>query len=40
MPEGVYHFAFEAGSHAEIEAKRAELVGKGVRALPSEKRLR
>ncbi len=34
MPEGVYHFAFEAGSHAELEAKRAELIGKGVRVTP------
>jgi catechol 2,3-dioxygenase-like lactoylglutathione lyase family enzyme len=34
MPEGVYHFAFEAGSHAELEAKRAELIAKGVRVTP------
>ena len=34
MPEGVYHFAFEAGSDAELEAKRSELLGKGVRVTP------
>jgi catechol 2,3-dioxygenase-like lactoylglutathione lyase family enzyme len=34
MPEGVYHFAFEAGSEAELEAKRAELIGKGVKVTP------
>jgi len=34
MPEGVYHFAFEAGSLAELEAKRAELIGKGVKVTP------
>jgi catechol 2,3-dioxygenase-like lactoylglutathione lyase family enzyme len=34
MPEGVYHFAFEAGSQAEIEAKRAELIAKGVKVTP------
>ena len=34
MPEGVYHFAFEAGSQAELEAKRAELIGKGVKVTP------
>ena len=34
MPEGVYHFAFEAGSEAELQAKRAELIGKGVKVTP------
>src|SRR5262249_28640567 len=34
MPEGVYHFAFEAGSQGELEAKRAELIGKGVKVTP------
>ena len=34
MPEGVYHFAFEAGSQAELEAKRAELIGKHVKVTP------
>ena len=34
MPEGVYHFAFEAGSEAELDAKRAELIGKGVQVTP------
>ena len=34
MPEGVYHFAFEAGSEAELDAKRAELIGKGVKVTP------
>ena len=34
MPEGVYHFAFEAGSQAELEAKRAELIAKGVKVTP------
>ncbi len=34
MPEGVYHFAFEAGSAAELDAKRAELIGKGVKVTP------
>ena len=34
MPEGVYHFAFEAGSQAELEAKRAELIRKGVKVTP------
>jgi catechol 2,3-dioxygenase-like lactoylglutathione lyase family enzyme len=34
MPEGVYHFAFEAGSDAELEAKRSELLGKGVQVTP------
>jgi len=34
MPEGVYHFAFEAGSQAELEAKRDELIKKGVKVTP------
>jgi len=34
MPEGVYHFAFEAGSQAELEAKRAALIEKGVKVTP------
>ena len=34
MPEGVYHFAFEAGNEAELEAKRAELIKKGVKVTP------
>src|SRR5262249_3251720 len=34
MPEGVYHFAFEAGTHAELEEKRAELIAKGVKVTP------
>ena len=34
MPEGVYHFAFEAGSDAELETKRTELIRKGVRVTP------
>jgi catechol 2,3-dioxygenase-like lactoylglutathione lyase family enzyme len=34
MPEGVYHFAFEAGTDAELEAKRSELIRKGVRVTP------
>ena len=31
VPDGVYHFAFEAGTPAELEAKRAELIAKGVK---------
>src|SRR5262250_957661 len=34
MPEGVYHFAFEAGTQAELEQKRAELIAKGVKVTP------
>lgn len=34
MPEGVYHFAFEAGSAEELDAKRAELIRKGVKVTP------
>ncbi|HUO04158.1 MAG TPA: VOC family protein [Candidatus Binataceae bacterium] len=30
VPAAFYHFAFEAGSTAELEAKRRELIGKGV----------
>jgi catechol 2,3-dioxygenase-like lactoylglutathione lyase family enzyme len=34
MPQGFYHFAFEAGSREELAAKRAELIGKGVKVTP------
>lgn len=34
MPEGVYHFAFEAGTQTELETKRAELIEKGVKVTP------
>ena len=34
MPEGVYHFAFEAGSPAELAAKRSELIARGVKVTP------
>ena len=34
VPDFFYHFAFEAGSVEELEAKRAELVEKGVRVTP------
>jgi catechol 2,3-dioxygenase-like lactoylglutathione lyase family enzyme len=34
VPEGVYHFAFEAGSAEELVAKRKELIGKGVKVTP------
>ena len=34
MPQGFYHFAFEAGSPEELAAKRAELIAKGVRVTP------
>ncbi len=34
MPEGLIHFAFEAGSPAELAAKRAELIAKGVKVTP------
>jgi catechol 2,3-dioxygenase-like lactoylglutathione lyase family enzyme len=30
VPSAFYHFAFEAGSEAALEAKRKELIGKGV----------
>ncbi len=31
VPEGVYHFAFEAGTPDGLAAKRAELIAKGVK---------
>ena len=31
VPEGFYHFAFEAGTAEQLEAKRAELIAKGVK---------
>lgn len=31
LPDGMIHFAFEAGSPEALEAKRQELIGKGVR---------
>ena len=34
MPDGVYHFAFEAGDEAELNARRAELIAKGVKVTP------
>ena len=34
VPEGVYHFAFEAGSAEELADKRKELIGKGVKVTP------
>lgn len=34
LPEGLYHFAFEADSQAGLEAKRAELIRKGVKVTP------
>lgn len=34
VPEAFYHFAFEVGSLQELEAKRAELIAKGVRVTP------
>ena len=34
VPEGFYHFAFEAGTVADLEAKRAELIAKGVKVTP------
>jgi catechol 2,3-dioxygenase-like lactoylglutathione lyase family enzyme len=34
VPEVFYHFAFEAGSVAELEAKRAALIGQGVAVTP------
>src|SRR5262249_6012659 len=33
VPAGFYHFAFEAGSVAALEAKRQELVAKGVKVI-------
>ena len=34
VPEAFYHYAFELDSLAELEAKRAELIAKGVRVSP------
>ncbi|MBM4267046.1 MAG: VOC family protein [Deltaproteobacteria bacterium] len=34
MPDGVYHFAFEAGDEAELNARRADLIAKGVKVTP------
>jgi catechol 2,3-dioxygenase-like lactoylglutathione lyase family enzyme len=34
MPEGFYHFAFEAGTPDQLSAKRAELIAKGVAVTP------
>ena len=34
VPEGFYHFAFEAGSVDGLKAKRAELIAKGVKVTP------
>ena len=34
VPELFYHFAFEVGSRDGLEAKRAELIAKGVRVTP------
>ena len=34
VPDAFYHFAFEVESVAALEAKRAELIGKGVRVTP------
>jgi catechol 2,3-dioxygenase-like lactoylglutathione lyase family enzyme len=34
VPDAFYHFAFEVGSLPELEAKRAELIAKGVRVTP------
>ena len=34
VPDAFYHFAFEVGSIEALEAKRAELIGKGVRVTP------
>jgi catechol 2,3-dioxygenase-like lactoylglutathione lyase family enzyme len=34
LPDMFYHFAFEAESVAALEAKRAELIAKGVRVTP------
>jgi catechol 2,3-dioxygenase-like lactoylglutathione lyase family enzyme len=34
VPDMFYHFAFEVGSPADLEAKRAELIAKGVRVTP------
>jgi catechol 2,3-dioxygenase-like lactoylglutathione lyase family enzyme len=34
VPEGVYHFAFEAGSVEGLHARRAELLARGVKVTP------
>jgi catechol 2,3-dioxygenase-like lactoylglutathione lyase family enzyme len=34
VPEAFYHFAFEVGSVEALEAKRTELIGKGVAVSP------
>jgi catechol 2,3-dioxygenase-like lactoylglutathione lyase family enzyme len=34
VPDAFYHFAFEIGSVEALEAKRAELIAKGVRVTP------
>jgi len=34
VPEMFYHFAFEVDSEATLEAKRAQLIAKGVRVTP------
>jgi len=34
VPDAFYHFAFDVESVAALEAKRAELIGKGVRVTP------
>jgi catechol 2,3-dioxygenase-like lactoylglutathione lyase family enzyme len=34
VPDAFYHFAFEVGSVEALEAKRAELVAKGVKVTP------
>ena len=34
LPEGVYHFAFEAGSLSDLESKRSDLIKKGVKVTP------
>lgn len=34
VPDAFYHFAFEVASVEALEAKRAELIGKGVRVTP------
>ncbi len=34
VPEAFYHFAFEAGTPEELDAKRAALIAKGVKVTP------
>lgn len=34
LPDAFYHFAFEAGSPAELESRRAELIRNGVKVTP------